>query len=329
MVHIASWWPNGLFANSGHGVPSLSDVQVLIEKLLSQYIDINAGPQVSVTLQGQHLNPVAHEVPVPASAGNTTIQVSSVSSSSVTQDETPTLSYPTEVSFSSISGALSSDAVFSERPVSVQPAQYTEVTHVMASQVRTLMLDHEVASVSPAVCEAAADFDVYAQGKFRQKFASGLQAFTLQDWLSWNTNDRYHRADAYTRAVGDDVGLFFAILLTKLPLHMAADVWSDSEQRYIRPRNHDKDRFHKNYCIEFLDMRGTTPRLTTWLLTCGKFLTKKLFVEKRDAHGNTHLVAKKNNDFRWKDFQMTLQEIHDVSVAVTLDFAMAILSYDD
>ena len=85
----------------------------------------------------------------------------------------------------------------------------------------------------------------------QKSFTSGMQAFTLQDWLARNPRDRYHDADAYTKEVGDDVGLFFEFLLSRLPLDLAADHWSGKEHRWIRPRNHSKQKFLSEYAIFF------------------------------------------------------------------------------
>ena len=171
--------------------------------------------------------------------------------------------------------------------------------------------------------------DAKSLGRKRmEKLPSGC-CFWCEYWLEWNANDRYHRADKFPLEVGDHIGLYFKLLLSRFPLYLDAHHWSSNEDCYFLSRNQQKQIFHQDNCLYFVHLLGSSPRLTHWLAACKKFLVRKLYYEKRDAQGGLVLIPKIINDFRLDGFHLSLPEIHHIAVETTLDFAMAVFHSEE
>ena len=130
------------------------------------------------------------------------------------------------------------------------------------------------------------------------------------------------RMSKYTPQEGDDMALYFKLLLANLPLHRVEYVWSDSLYRYTLPKNATRMGFHRAHAKRFRQHLGEAPTLWDWQRYVKSFLTQWC------PHG-------KPNMFKWRDnatvsghWTLTSSEIDRIAYATTFQYAHVLLQYE-
>ena len=132
------------------------------------------------------------------------------------------------------------------------------------------------------------------------------------------------RISQYTPQEGDEMGLFFALLLANLPMHTVAPVWSTRTQRLQLPNNATRVGFHRAYGPRFQARLGEAPSLWTWQTSVGDFLTE-------------WCPPGKPNAFKWKDaatatvggnWTLSQAEIDRIAYQTTYEYAHALMQYE-
>ena len=70
--------------------------------------------------------------------------------------------------------------------------------------------------------------------------------------------------DQYTPEEGDDLRLYFWLLLEHLPLHKAGQVWSEADQVMRLPKSTQPITFHRRYAKIIKPLLGPNPTLKKW-----------------------------------------------------------------
>ena len=125
----------------------------------------------------------------------------------------------------------------------------------------------------------------------------------------------------YTPQEGDDIALYFKLLLGNLPLDRVEHVWPDSLYGYTMPNNATRMGFHRAYAKRFRQHLGQAPTLWDWQRCVKSFLTQ-------------WCPRGKSNLFKWKDawrggdWTLSSAEIDRIAYATTFQYAHALLQYE-
>ena len=143
----------------------------------------------------------------------------------------------------------------------------------------------------------------------RQRIVSGSQLFRKQRVLK------------YTPQEGDDIALYFKLLLGNLPLDRVAHVWSASSKTYKMPQNATRMGFHRAQAPRFREGLGQAPTLWDWQRCVKSFLTE-------------WCPLGKPNLFKWKDawrggdWTLSSAEIDGIAYNTTYQYASALMHYE-
>ena len=110
------------------------------------------------------------------------------------------------------------------------------------------------------------------------------------------------------------MGLFFSLLLNRMPLHRVQKVWRPKLNDWRAPENTTPVKFHRLYASKFNVLLGESPSLWRWRQSAISFLVGKL-------------PTNVKNDFKWANFTMTLDEIVCAATDATYQFGMERMGY--
>ena len=121
---------------------------------------------------------------------------------------------------------------------------------------------------------------------------------------------------AYFPDVGDDMGLFFRLLLHNLPLERVGFVWKTTKNIWELPSTTDPIQFHRQYSREFSQLLAVKANLWKWKKVTQDFLHRKC-------------PPRVKNEFKWIGFHLSPAEIPHIAMQTTLQYGMARLGKED